>query len=67
MKKYCYIEPGKNDELVEIVISEQEILDFYWEYWSSGMEKLGKNHLITKENCIEDFCIVHYSSEINEN
>jgi len=46
-------------------LSEQEILDSYWDYWSSKVAEVNPHHLIskqiTKENCINDWCIVHWA------
>lgn len=65
MRHFIYVEPGVNDEPVEVTMSEKEILDSYWLYWCSQMElKYGKNHpLTTQENCIEDWVVVHWAVE----
>lgn len=64
MKTYCYYESNlKGDSFV--VKNEKQILDEYWDYWKERMEKkYGKDHeLITKENCIEDWTIIHWAEE----
>lgn len=43
-------------------LSDQEILNYYWDYWSGKMRELGRDSLITHERCIEDWCIVHWAS-----
>lgn len=62
MKVYCYQDYYK-PELV--YISEKEILDQYWNYWKTQMEKkYGVGHeLITEEKCIDEWCVVHYAWE----
>ena len=53
-----------------VTMSDQEILDYYWEWWSNKMKevivsgrKTSISHEdITEENCIDDFCIVHWAS-----
>ena len=48
-------------------LSDKQILDEYWEYWSGNMKRAyydkrlhgGGLELITPEKCIEDWCIVH--------
>ena len=67
MKYYSYVEPDENMRPVEIILSEQDIIDQYWEYWSTAMKKVNKEDLITRKNCIEDFCIVNWANEINDN
>lgn len=44
-------------------LSEQEILDQYYDYWSSKMilPWFNGNEDISKEKCIEDWCIVHWA------
>ena len=46
-------------------ISAQEILDIYWEFWYDGMvAKYGEGHyLITAQNCIDDWVIIHHAWE----
>jgi hypothetical protein len=62
MKTYCYHEPTPEGDSF-IIKNEQQILDEYWDYWKEKMEKkYGKDHrLITKENCIEDWSIIHWA------
>ncbi len=65
MRYFKYIEPGDNEEAIEVTMSEKEILQSYWLYWRGQMEnKYGKSHpLITEENCIEDWVVVHWAIE----
>ena len=44
-----------------VTMSDQEILDYYWDYWSSKMLAEGPNDSCTFENCIDDFCIIHWA------
>ena len=69
MKKYIYEEPDKDGNNIKVIKTEEEILENYWKYWSSIMERLNKHSEITKENCILDWCVVHwaYSQEENDN
>lgn len=48
------------------VLSEQQILDYYWDYWSKKMYSIGKpEKVITKENCIDDWAVIHWAWEDN--
>lgn len=65
MRYYRYIEPrdpNNDDFSSEIVtLSEQEILDSYWDYWYTNMcEKFGKAEY-SKESCLKDWCAVHWA------
>lgn len=46
------------------ILSEDEIIDSYFSTWSKNMKKVGKGHLITRENCIEDWVIINWASEV---
>lgn len=63
MKYYSYIEPDDSQEMypVTIVMSEKEILDSYWDYWCEQMRKVDKEDEISKERCIEDWCVIHWA------
>lgn len=51
------------------VLSGEEILFNYWEFWYNKMlKKFGKNsEFINAKNCIEDYLIVNYGYKIEEN
>ena len=60
MKLYRYSDPGCDD----VELTEAEIIDRYFEYWSGKMHELGREDLITLENCVTDFCVIHWAEEI---
>jgi hypothetical protein len=64
---YVLVEDGA-DEDGFVTITEDEILADYWSYWHNKMvRKFGPgDDLITTENCIKDWCVVHYAREITE-
>jgi len=73
--KYSYdcLDDNGNDEV--ITMSEEEILDVYWEYWKGSMEvavtkkntvAYNKPEMITKENCIENWVIVNWAYPVKE-
>ena len=73
MKKYRYNEPeyDKQGNMLDSdpkEITEEQILSEYWDYWSGQMiKKYGKDHhLITKQNCIEDWIIVNWAWEVKD-
>lgn len=48
-------------------MSEQEIKDYYWSYWTSQMTKVGREDRISEENMLRDFVDVHWAWESDEN
>lgn len=70
MKYYRYIEPrdpARGNFSPEIVtMSEQEILDYYWDYWYTSMcEKFGKSEY-SKESCLRDWKTMHWAWEVED-
>ena len=73
MRYWTFVEMDVNsrgDSITRwVTMSDQEILDYYWEWWSSQMREVARSgkitnvtlESITKENCIDDFCIVHWA------
>lgn len=53
----------ESDELGdrEITLSEEEILNSYFELWSAKMKRIGKEEHISKENCIDDWIVMHWA------
>lgn len=48
-------------------MTEDEVLEVYWDYWKDKMEKAEKpSHLITESNCIEDFITVHWGVDCDD-
>lgn len=71
MKTYCYNEPIYDgpcligNDIIEM--TEQQILEEYWGYWSSKMKTSGKLNLLvdglTEQNCIDDWVVVNWAWE----
>lgn len=62
---FRYNEPGGvGHSDVEVTLTEQEILDTYFPFWSEQMKRVDKEDAISYENCIEDFCVVHWAWEV---
>jgi hypothetical protein len=65
MKKYWTIVfPGEHGQHVQETWTEPQILESYYDYWSNRMIKKGKNlDEYTEQDCIEDWCIVHWAEQ----
>jgi len=61
----CY--PDENDNVVYETLSEEEILNQYWDYWYGKMcEKYGKEHVdstYNKLDCIDDWTVLHWATK----
>tara|TARA_R110000868_G_scaffold206151_2_gene454892 strand:- start:2867 stop:3088 length:222 start_codon:yes stop_codon:yes gene_type:complete len=71
MKTWCYAEPvydanGKiiDDKVLEI--TEAQILESYYPFWSDTMRDLGREDKISDQNCIDDFVTVNWCWEKKE-
>lgn len=60
----CY--PGELGQHIQETLSEDQIIASYFEYWKDRMQSVGKDDLISRENCITDWCIVHWAIETDE-
>lgn len=58
---YCWAEYGAENEEITRFATKEEILDFYYDFWKEKMVHVNKAHLINEDNCLEDFCNIHYA------
>ena len=70
MRYYCFNEQSESDDPTinsVAVISEEEILDKYYDYWYEqmcskfGQEAVDENYC--KDDCIDDWIIVNWAWE----
>ena len=67
MKTYVYSEPGNSPDtqpIVDYYRTEDQIIAEYWDYWCGRMRKVGKEDMISRERCIEDWITVHWAMEV---
>lgn len=64
MKYYSYVEPDGDSDwtATRVIMSADEILGDYWDFWSSKMKEFGKSDKISHQNCIDDWCTVHWAT-----
>ena len=65
MKYYSICFPGEYGQDVVETWSEDQIIESYYKYWATKMIEVGKGD-ITRERCIEDWCIVHWAIEVEK-
>lgn len=63
MKYYTISFPGEFDQHVQETWTEDQIIASYYTYWATKMIMAGKNDEISRERCIEDWCVVHWAVE----
>lgn len=63
MKLYEICYPTADGDVTEI-LTEDEIIAQYYTYWSTKMIQNCPSEPITRERCIEDWCIVHWATEV---
>ena len=61
MKYWTYVEHGKEGKEVYRTVSEAQIIKEYYPYWCQRMREVGKEHLISREECIDDWVVLHWA------
>ncbi len=64
MKLYEIAYPDENGDDITEILTEDEIISYYYPYWSTKMLMNCPTEPISRERCIEDWCIVHWAVEI---
>lgn len=59
-KTYFYEDPWGTH-----ILTEDQILAVYWDFYRKAMLKVNKSHLVSKANCIDDWVVVNWAVEIN--
>jgi hypothetical protein len=66
MRHWTIAYPDEHNNHIEETLSEDQIIAEYWEYWCGKMRQVGREHLISRERCIEDWCVIHWAWEKNK-
>lgn len=68
MTNWKFYEPeGEQAEwTLEIVYDEDRIIAEYYEYWSHMMRTKDMEHMISRENCIEDWVIINWAEKTED-
>lgn len=67
-RTWVYLEqpPIDGDETIKVSITDEDILDTYWDYWVGEMLRVHKLPMITPQSCIEDFVVVNWAWEVKD-
>jgi len=68
MKYWTIVFPGEFGQHVQETWNEEQIMSSYLPYWTSKMlDHFGGPHSsITRENCLDDWIVVHWAVETDE-
>ena len=58
--------PGEHGQHVQETWSEDQIIASYYKYWSIKMIASGHDDDISRENCIDDWCVVHWAQQTDQ-
>jgi hypothetical protein len=64
VRKWKIVYPDEVRGHVEEVLTDEEILDTYYTWWSGEMLRVHKAPMITEEMCIQDWVVVHWAWEV---
>lgn len=64
MKVYEISYPDEKYGDITECLTETGILEAYYAHWSAKMMRIGKSPEITEQNCIDDFIVVHWATEV---
>lgn len=64
MRRWKYIEPGPNNQIVENIWTEDQIRRLFYPMWVKEMHRLRKKEQISFQTCLEDWITVHWAEEI---
>ena len=66
MKYWTIVFPGECGQHVQETWSEDQIIESYYKYWYGKMVQVNRHDLISRELCIDDWCVVHWAEETDE-
>ncbi len=65
MRYFSYNELAEKPTV--ITVSEDEIRQTYYEYWLTLIEKkYGPNHNFVFQDCVDDWCVVNWAWEVED-
>jgi hypothetical protein len=61
MTLYCRHSFDSSDPTIpDIKLTREELLADYYEFWKSKMRQVSKEHMISEENCLQDWLTVNF-------
>ena len=66
MKYWTIAFPGEFGQGVVETWNEDQIIASYYDYWSTRMKEAGHADKISREECIDDWKVLHWAIATNE-
>jgi hypothetical protein len=63
-KRYSICFPGEWGQDVVETWTEDQIIDSYYRYWIMKMVQAGHSDKVSREECIEDWKVLHWAWEV---
>jgi len=72
VRYFAYNDLGENGEPIVTIVTDQQILKEYWEYWCRSMEEkkgltVEEFRALNQDDCIEDWINIHWAWQVDEN
>ena len=58
--------PGEFGQHVQETWNEDQIIASYFKYWCVNMIQSGHGDQVTRERCIDDWCVVHWAVKTDQ-
>lgn len=66
MKRWSITFPGEYGQDVVETWTEDQIIKAYYRYWAIKMVESGRGNELSRERCIEDWCVIHWAWEYKD-
>lgn len=66
MKYWTIVFPGEFGQHVQETWNEDQIIKSYYTYWSGKMIQNVEDPDLSRENCIDDWKVVHWAMQTDE-
>ena len=66
MKYWTIVFPGEHGQHVQETWNEDQIIASYFTYWCANMIQSGHGDQVTRERCIDDWCVVHWAQQTDK-
>lgn len=68
MRKFEICEPTSLEDITPMIITvtEDEIREKYFPYWTQRMKDAGKEQYICFENCLDDWIVTNWAVELKD-
>lgn len=69
-RKFRYAEPNEDGKPIVVIVTEEEIVETYGQYWCDMMKRRDPdfvyNEADDKARILQDFCTIHWAYEVED-